>query len=64
MKAQNAELPAAEIAELIGERWRRLGPVKQARCVAAAAPPASKRGKAEVAKGMAKAAEWKARTES
>jgi hypothetical protein len=45
MKAQTAQLPAGEIAKLIGERWRKLGPVKQARYAVATAQPASKRGK-------------------
>jgi hypothetical protein len=45
MRAQNPKLSAAEIGKLIGERWRKLTPAKQAQSVAGAAPPASKRGK-------------------
>jgi hypothetical protein len=29
MRAQNPQFPAAEIAKLIGERWRKLGPVQK-----------------------------------
>jgi hypothetical protein len=39
MRAQNPKLSAAEIGKLIGGRWRKLTPAKQARYVAAAAPP-------------------------
>ena len=46
IRAQNPKLSAAEIGKLIGERWRKFTPAKQAQYVAAAAPPASKRGKA------------------
>jgi hypothetical protein len=46
MRAQNPKLSSAEqIGKLIGDRWRKLTPAKQAPYVAAAAPPASKRRK-------------------